>query len=182
MGRAEIVKKAQSWLGCKESDGSFQEIIDVYNTIKPLPRGYKMTYADPWCAAFVSAVYQSTDSILAISPECSCTMMMRGMKGMGQWFSRDNYVPKEGDLVFYDWDGGGNPDHVGIVENVLGSMVQVIEGNRSDDVSRRIVALGDKMVLGFGVPNFPDEPPLTISAKTVPDLLRQLADMIEHGD
>ena len=50
-----IVAQAQTWLGCKESDGSHKKIIDVYNSHKPLARGYAVKYTDAWCATFVSA-------------------------------------------------------------------------------------------------------------------------------
>lgn len=56
--RKEIVDQAKSWVGRKESDGTHRVIIDVYNSIYPLPRGYRMTYTDPWCATFVSAFAQ----------------------------------------------------------------------------------------------------------------------------
>jgi hypothetical protein len=71
--RELVCKTAKAWLGRKESDGSHREIIDVYNRI-PLPGGYKLSYLDPWCAGFVSAVgaacglsdiiYQTVDVIL----------------------------------------------------------------------------------------------------------------------
>ena len=56
--RKQVVATAKLWLGRKEADGSHKEIIDVYNSICPLPVGYKMKYTDYWCAAFVSAVAQ----------------------------------------------------------------------------------------------------------------------------
>ena len=34
--RQKIVDTAVAWLGCKESDGSHKQIIDVYNAHKPL--------------------------------------------------------------------------------------------------------------------------------------------------
>ena len=37
--RSEIVAQAQSWIGCKEADGSHKKIIDLYNNHKPLARG-----------------------------------------------------------------------------------------------------------------------------------------------
>ena len=37
--REKVVKTAQAWLGCKESNGTHKKIIDLYNSIKPLPRG-----------------------------------------------------------------------------------------------------------------------------------------------
>ena len=37
--RGKVVKTAQAYLGCKESDGSHRKIIDGYNAHKPLARG-----------------------------------------------------------------------------------------------------------------------------------------------
>ena len=44
--RLEVVHTAESWLGAKEADGSHRQIIDVYNSVTPLPRGYAVTYED----------------------------------------------------------------------------------------------------------------------------------------
>lgn len=54
--RQKIVDTAVAWLGCKESDGSHKQIIDVYNAHKPLARGYKVKYTDAWCSTYASAV------------------------------------------------------------------------------------------------------------------------------
>ena len=49
-----------------------------------------------------------------------------------------NYVPKPGDLIFYDWtyDNDDEPDHVGIVNYVQGDIVYTIEGNNGNDRNR----------------------------------------------
>ena len=54
--RNHVVATAEKWLGCKESDGTHKPIIDLYNSHKPLARGYAVTYTDAWCATYVSAV------------------------------------------------------------------------------------------------------------------------------
>lgn len=38
--RAKVVSIAEKYLGCKESNGSHRKIIDLYNSHKPLARGY----------------------------------------------------------------------------------------------------------------------------------------------
>ena len=53
--RLLVVEQAKKWVGKNEADGSFKEIIDIYNSDTPLARGYKVKYTDEWCAAFVSA-------------------------------------------------------------------------------------------------------------------------------
>ena len=64
-------------------------------------------------------------------------------KKLGAWVENDAYVPKPGDYIFYDWQDGvnyattddtGAADHVGIVTEVNGSTITVIEGNMSDAV------------------------------------------------
>lgn len=45
---SKVVAQAEAWIGCKESDGSHKKIIDVYNSHKPLARGYKLKYTDAW--------------------------------------------------------------------------------------------------------------------------------------
>ena len=42
--RSKVVSIAQSYIGCKESDGSHKKIIDLYNSHKPLARGYAVKY------------------------------------------------------------------------------------------------------------------------------------------
>ena len=38
--RGHLVKTAREWLGYSEANGKFKGIIDLYNTQRPLPRGY----------------------------------------------------------------------------------------------------------------------------------------------
>ena len=40
----------RSYLGCKEANGSHRKIIDLYNSHKPLARGYAVKYTDAWCS------------------------------------------------------------------------------------------------------------------------------------
>ena len=47
---------AKQFIGAQEGDSIHHQIIDGYNKIKPLPRGYAVSYTDAWCAAFVSFV------------------------------------------------------------------------------------------------------------------------------
>ena len=55
--RKAVVDLATSWIGKNEADGSFKEIIDIYNSFAgPLPRNTKMDYSWAWCAATWSAL------------------------------------------------------------------------------------------------------------------------------
>lgn len=158
--RGIVVAQAKGWLGRKEADGSHREIIDVYNSIRPLPRGYKMTYSDPWCAAFVSAVAQATNMTSIIFPECACDPMIALYKAHGRWMEDDAYIPSPGDVIFYDWqdsgagDNTGGSDHVGLVINVSGHVINIIEGNCGNRVQYTARKINDRYIRGYGLPDY----------------------------
>lgn len=169
--RSQIVKQAQAWLGRKESDGTHKLIIDVYNSYSPLPRGYKMSYKDAWCAAFVSAVAIKCNATKIIPPECSCNRMIDAFKKLGEWNESDSYKPKPADIIFYDWDDSGSgdnkgeADHVGIVESCDGTYIKVIEGNYSDAVKRRTLQVNGRYIRGYGLPKYDEEKKVEVTIK-----------------
>lgn len=160
--RDNVVDQAKQWIGLNEADGSHKKIVNIYNSIKPLPQGYKLKYTDAWCAGFVSAVAQSLGLTSVIYPECSCDRMIALYKKYNKWVENDSYTPSPGDIIFYDWqdtgvgDNVGSSDHVGIVESVVNNQITVIEGNISDKVGRRTIAVNGKYIRGYGTPNYSD--------------------------
>ena len=160
--RQNIVNAAVSYIGCKESDGSHKKIIDLYNSHKPLARGYAMKYTDAWCATFVSAMAIKCGLTAILPTECGCEKMIELFKKLGSWQEDDAYVPQPGDVIFYDWDDSGSgdnrgySDHVGIVERVSGSTITIIEGNMSNAVGRRNLKVNARYIRGYGVPKYKD--------------------------
>lgn len=158
--RENIISIAKAWLGKKESDGSFKEIIDLYNSYKPLPVGYMVKYSDEWCATYVSAVFIKAGLADIGFPECSCERMINLYKAAGRWKETDSYVPNIGDVVMYDWqdsgvgDNVGWADHVGIVAAVSGNNITVIEGNRSEAVGYREIKVDAKYIRGYCLPDY----------------------------
>lgn len=157
----KVVEQAKAWLGRKESDGSHKLIIDTYNAHKPLARGYAVQYNDAWCATFVSAVAIKLGYTDIIPTECSCSKMIELLKKLGSWEESDSRTPNPGELIFYDWhdtnpaaENKNDPDHVGIVEKVSGNTITVIEGNYSESVKRRTLAVNGKYIRGYGVPKY----------------------------
>lgn len=158
--RQSVVDAAESWVGCKESDGSHKPIIDLYNSHNPLARGYKVKYTDPWCATTVSSAAIKANLTKIIPTECSCSAQIRLLQALGSWEENDAYVPKLGDLVYYDWedtgkgDNTGAPDHVGIVTACDGKTITVIEGNKNNAVGYRKIPVNGQYIRGFGVPDY----------------------------
>lgn len=167
--RQVIVDKIKSWIGAKEGDAVHKHIIDTYNNHKPLAQGYKVKYTDAWCATTVSAAAIEVGYTDIIPTECSCKRMITLLQQKGIWMESDSYVPKAGDIIFYDWqdsgvgDNTGVPDHVGIVEKCDGNIIVVIEGNKNDGVERRSIQVNGKFIRGYGVPKYNAES----QAKTV---------------
>ena len=158
--RKKVVATAKSFVGCKESDGSHMKIIDLFNSIPGTKRGFAMGYRDPWCAAFVSAVGRACGLEDIILPTANCDTMITKYKAAGRWVENDGYTPKAGDLIMYDWqdsgagDNTGSADHVGIVAEVNGNVIRVIEGNISDAVGYRMMRVNGKYIRGFCVPAY----------------------------
>lgn len=158
--RQAMVAKMQSWIGKNEADGSFREVIDIYNSHTPRARGYKLQYSDEWCAGTVSAAAIATGNTDAVPLEVSCHYMIEGAKAKGIWVENDGYVPQSGDIILYDWqdsgagDNTGNPDHVGVVEYTLGGVIHIIEGNKGRKVARRELSVNGRYIRGFIVPKY----------------------------
>lgn len=161
--RQKVVTTAKKYIGCKEQDGSHRQFIDKYNSFQPLPRNHKMTYTAAWCATFVSAIAIECGLTDIMPVECGCAYMIALYKKLGRWHEDENYTPKAGDVIFYDWQDGtdfaktdnkGSPDHVGIVTGASCGIVSVIEGNKADAVAFRTVAVNGRYIRGYGLPNY----------------------------
>ena len=158
--RQSVVDVMKSWLGYSEKNGKFKTIIDLYNTQNPLPRGYKVKYTDEWCATTVTAAGIQAGLHDIIPGECSCSCMIALYQAEGRWKEDDSYTPQPGDIIMYDWqdsgsgDNIGSPDHVGIVEKVVGSTITIIEGNKGEAVARRTLAVNGRYIRGYCIPDY----------------------------
>lgn len=158
--RNKVVTTFQGYLGCKESDGSHRKIVDLYNSHKPLARGYKLQYDDAWCAGAVSAVSIACGLTDIMPTEVGCGPMITLYQKLGRWQENDAYIPQAGDVIFYDWDDSGSgdnrgsSDHVGVVVYVSGNTIKVIEGNKNNAVGYRTLAINGKYIRGYGLPDY----------------------------
>lgn len=166
--RQEVVNKALSFLGVTEGSAEHKQIIALYNSCTPHPRGHIMTASEPWCAAFVSAVAIACKTTDIIPVECSCAKLIEKAKEMGIWKEADNYTPKPADIILYDWqdsgkgDNKGAPDHVGIVEKVAGDTIVIIEGNYANAVKRRTLKVDGRFIRGYIVPAYDTTPLISV--------------------
>ena len=173
--RQKVVATAKKYIGCKESDGSHRQFIDKYNSFQLLPRNHRMTYSAAWCATFVSAIAIECGLTDIIPVECGCNYMISRYKALGRWREDENYTPKAGDVIFYDWDDGkdfattddiGSPKHVGIVTGASCGIISVIDGNKNDAVAFRTVQVNGRYIRGFGLPDYSSK--ATVEVKPAP--------------
>lgn len=173
--RQKVVATAKKYLGCNERDGSHKKFIDTYNDFKPLPRNHRMTYTAAWCATFVSAIAIECGLTDIMPAECGCAYMIELYKKLRRWREDENYTPKAGDVIFYDWDDGndyaetddrGAPEHVGIVTAAADGIISVIEGNKNDAVAFRAVRVNGRFIRGFGLPDYASK--ATVEVKPAP--------------
>ena len=161
--RNKVVNVMRGWLGFSEANGKFKAIIDLYNTQRPLPRGWKMLYTNEWCAATVTAAGIAAGLGDIILGECSCSRMIALYQAAGRWQEDDAYRPEPGDIIMYYWKDGkdfattdctASPNHVGIVEQVVGNTITVIEGNKGEAVARRTLAVNGRYIRGYCIPDY----------------------------
>lgn len=180
----EVLDIARGWLGYSEKNGKFKEILDLYNSHKPLARGYKIKYTDAWCAAFVSACAIKAGAVDIIGTEVSCSKFIDIFKKKGIWIEDGSQKPKVGDIILFDWDNSrqpndGAPDHIGFVEQVYGNTIVCIEGNKSEKVDRRTINVGWGYIRGFARPKYSSEG--TTTAKPNKKTLDQIAKEVIQG-
>ena len=108
-----------------------------------------------WCACFVSWCADQCGYIESgIIPKFSgCVDGANWFKGNGQWQDR-NYEPQAGNIIFFDWEGDGETDHVGIVEKCENGVVYTVEGNSGDACRQNQYTVGSSSIYGYGVPAY----------------------------
>ena len=110
-----------------------------------------------WCDQFVDWCFAQAFGIdegrkVLYQPMRSC--------GAGCAWSADNFrsnnawsnTPKRGCQIFFG--PKGNESHTGIVVSVSEDKVWTVEGNAANRVMRRVYAINDDYITGYGVPNF----------------------------
>lgn len=61
---------------------------------------------------------------------------------------------KHGDIIFFDWQGDGYSDHVGIVEKTKNGKVYTIEGNSGNECKQKEYNADSSVIMGYGTPMY----------------------------
>ena len=158
-GLSNVLSIAQSYLGVEMGSAEHKKIVDAYNSVNPKPVGYTVKYSDDWCDVFVTTVFQQAGLSSLIGRECGVQRHIGIMQQKGVW--QGKVLPKAGDVITFDWDGGGFADHIGIVESVKDGVVTTIEGNSSTygssartKVKRNTYNWNASYIKGYARPNY----------------------------
>lgn len=112
----------------------------------------------PWCGCFLSwGAEQQRDTIDGAPPKfADVDKGMADFQESGKWRNPNDEVnkPIPGDYVFFDWDGGTDPDHVGAVLCVKDGYLYTIEGNSGGKVAVNCYPKNDPRIVGYGVLNW----------------------------
>ncbi|MCY3034548.1 CHAP domain-containing protein [Aerococcus urinae] len=168
----QVLRTAQKYLGMTMGSKAHRDMVDRYNRVMPRPVGYLAKYSDDWCDIFVTAVADEAGASDLIGRECGVQRHIHVFAGLGIWLGR--VFPQAGDIVCFDWDGGGFADHIGFVEAVTGSTITTIEGNASHRVARNRFAWNDWRIKGYVRPKYGSQ--ASRREKTVDQLAREVLD------
>ena len=128
MSLQAVISTARAELGVTESPAGSNR-VKYWDLFGPEWQG------QPWCCAFLAWVYNTAGERMAFfggGRTASCSMLLRWYREQGLT------VPVEdvqvGDIVLLNFHGGKDPEHCGLVAEVLGNgwYIQTIEGNTTN--------------------------------------------------
>lgn len=149
--RKDLVAVAQTQVGYLESSRDF--IVDEQGVRHGYTR-YGDWYGAPyseWCAMFISfCAHYANVPVTALPKRAHTGKLQDAMKKTDAYrLAEEEYLPQNGDLVFFSWEDDDEAEHVGIVESVEDNVLYSIQGNVSNGVYRRECSLNDESIVGY---------------------------------
>ncbi len=111
---------------------------------------------DEWCAMFISWLANQVGILNTLIPKQAYVPTMAQWFKSKELFRTRGLFPQKGDIIFFDYNSNGIPDHVGIVEKCECDIISVIEGNKSKQVKRCTYDVNNSEIYGFGIVQYPE--------------------------
>lgn len=163
-GQYKIVGTANG----SKSDNNGVILKNGYSTGKYYSQWYSSNWSKdtPWCACFVSWALSEVEKADFIDHPAGRSKWYANVDRFAEYFTEINqwehstykggdYTPIPGDLIFFDWDGDNDLQHVGVVLSVSGDKIYTIEGNSGNKVAVREYDLTKKedyeCIAGYGI-------------------------------
>ncbi|MBP3673359.1 MAG: CHAP domain-containing protein [Oscillospiraceae bacterium] len=158
----DVLTIAETQLGYTESTSNYA--VGEGDTINGYTR-YGAWYGKPydeWCAMFVSFCldYAGVEG-MPLNASCKSWIEALSAKDCGLYQAAGDQEPQPGELIFFDGDGDGISDHVGLVAEIIAATdtepakVKTIEGNSSNCVQYVTYELDDPAIMGYAT--LPDQ-------------------------
>lgn len=133
--------------------GQRNQVVDLYNSVRPLPLGYKVKYEDLLCATFVSSVFIKLGWTDIVPPNPRAWQLYEIMAAIDCGVQDPNRVPQIGDLIFFGINKKvSGITHVGIVTEVKGR--QIYYYDIQSTVDRHTCPVGYSYIWGYGIPDY----------------------------
>lgn len=157
--RDRVLRAAASLVGVRGGSAAHHQLVNDYNSVRPLPVGYAVKDSDDWCDVFVTTIFQREGLSGLIGRECGVERHIQIFKRLGIWNENGASTPKAGDIITFNWDQDSQPnngfaDHIGIVESVSNGIIHTIEGNSGNQVRRDTYRIGHGNIRGFATPRY----------------------------
>ena len=157
--RDRVLRAAASLVGVRGGSAAHHQLVNDYNSVRPLPVGYAVKDSDDWCDVFVTTIFQREGLSGLIGRECGVERHIQIFKRLGIWNENGASTPKAGDIITFNWDQDSQPnngfaDHIGIVESVSNGIIHTIEGNSGNQVRRNTYRIGHGNIRGFATPRY----------------------------
>ena len=157
--RDRVLRAAANLVGVRGGTTAHHQLVNDYNSVKPLPVGYTVKTTDDWCDIFVTTIFQREGLSGLIGRECGVERHIQIFKRLGIWNEDGTTTPKAGDIITFNWDqnsqqNNGFADHIGIVESVSNGIIHTIEGNSNNQVRRNTYRIGHGNIRGFASPRY----------------------------
>lgn len=109
---------------------------------------------DDWCAMFVLwCAYHADISYDVIPYYYSPRYIRNTLYYEGNYQTDYSSAVQPGDLIFINGTSSV-PEHIGIVQNVIGNNVYFTDGNWGNQVAFRSLKINDSSIVGFGTPGY----------------------------
>lgn len=156
--------------------GQRRQVVDLYNTVRPLPLGYRVKYEDLLCATYISSIFIRLGWTDIVPPNPRAWQLYEIMAAIDCGVHDKNRTPQIGDLIFF---GNGEEirhiNHVGIVTEVIGQ--QIYYYDIQNTVGRHTCPVGYSYIWGYGIPDYASkdlEPLPEPEPEPEPDVPRKL--------
>lgn len=144
-----IISVAQSQLGYTASKENYAVSGERKMGYTRYGDWYGSPYGD-WCAMFVSFCIRFA-GIDDFPIEASCSRWVEKLSDENVGLFRDrSSEPKAGNIIFFDYNKDGIPEHVGIITSVQDGKLFTVEGNCENEVRAKEYSSDSDFFFGYG--------------------------------